>query len=132
MRAFLLTLFLCFSLSTTAQILNAESLRKVTDTSGFSGTASLKFALKRNTNDFLTIGSNIHIQYKMNKNLVLFKNDIAFQKIESEKLENSGISHLRYNYRFHERIAWEVFVQGQYNKVSLVDFRGLIRNRTTF
>lgn len=41
-------------------------------------------------------------------------------------MENSGISHLRYNYRFHPRIAWEVFVQGQYNKVSLVDFRGLI------
>ncbi|PKA82524.1 uncharacterized protein DUF481 [Ulvibacter sp. MAR_2010_11] len=126
MRYLLLTLFLCFSLNIHAQVLNAESLRKVTDTSGFSGSAGLNFALKRNTNDFLTISSNIHVQYKMHEHLVLFKNDVEFQKIEGEKLENNGISHLRYNYRFHPRIAWEVFVQGQYNKVSLIDFRGLV------
>jgi hypothetical protein len=61
----------------------------------------------------------------MEKNLVLFKNDILFQKVEGAKLENSGISHARYNHRFHPRIAWEIFAQGQYNKVSLVNFRGL-------
>ncbi|MAK36632.1 MAG: hypothetical protein CMC15_10705, partial [Flavobacteriaceae bacterium] len=42
------------------------------------------------------------------------------------KFENSLISHLRYNYRFHPRIAWEAFAQGQYNKINLIDFRGLI------
>jgi putative salt-induced outer membrane protein YdiY len=117
-----------FILSTTAsfaQVLNVESLRKVTDTSGWSGSASVNFAIKRNVNDFFTISSNIHVQYKMNKHLVLFKNDIDFQKIEGEKFSNSGIQHVRYNYRFHDRIAWEVFLQGQYNKVSLIDFRGL-------
>lgn len=110
----------------TAQILNAESLRKVTDTSGFSGSAGLKFAMKRNTKDFLSISSSLHLQYKMDRNLLLFKNDVEFQKIEGDKFENSLISHLRYNYRFHERIAWEVFLQGQYNKISLINFRGLL------
>ncbi|MAP55293.1 DUF481 domain-containing protein [Altibacter sp.] len=114
------------SYSVSAQIVNVESLRKVTDTSGWSGAASVNFALKRNVNDFLTLSNNIHVQYKMNKHLVLFKNDIEFQKIEGARLENSGISHIRYNYRFHPRIAWEVFIQGQYNKVSLIDFRGLV------
>ncbi len=126
MRFFVLTLLLCFTISTSAQILNAESLRKVTDTSGYSGSAGVDFALRRNTKDFLTFSSNLHIQYKMKKHLVLLKNDISFQKLEGEKLQNGGISHLRYNYRFHSRIAWEVFAQGQYNKISLVDFRGLI------
>ncbi len=126
MRYLVLAFILCFSLSANAQILNAESLRKVTDTSGWSGSVSLNFALKRNTKDFLTISNHIHLQYKMNKHLVLFKNDIAFQKIEGDKFENGGISHLRYNYRFHPRIAWEVFTQGQYNKISLIDFRGLL------
>ncbi|WP_034260820.1 DUF481 domain-containing protein [Altibacter lentus] len=119
-------LTVCIGFSTSAQIVNVESLRKVTDTSGWSGAASLNFALKRNVNDFLTISNNIHVQYKMNEHLVLFKNDIEFQKIEGARLENSGISHIRYNYRFHPRIAWEVFTQGQYNKVSLIDFRGLL------
>lgn len=123
----LLTLLFLFALSqSSAQILNAESLRKVTDTSGFSGALSASFALKRNTNDFLTIGSDIHLQYKMDDHLILFKNDVAFQKIEGEDFDNSLITHLRYNYRFHEHIAWELFVQGQYNKINLIDFRGLV------
>lgn len=126
MRSFIVVLFLLISAPSFSQILNAESLRKVTDTSGFTGTTGLRFSLKRTTLDFLTFGSTIHLQYKMNKNLVLFKNDILFEKIEGAKLENSGISHARYNHRFHPRIAWEIFAQGQYNKVSLVDFRGLL------
>ena len=126
MRIFLFSLLFCLSGAITAQILNAESLRKVTDTSGFSGSAGLRFALKRNTRDFLTISSNVHLQYKMNRNLLLFKNDVQFQKIEGDKFENSLISHLRYNYRFHNRIAWEIFIQGQYNKISLINFRGLV------
>ncbi len=117
---------LTISISAEAQILNAESLRRVTDTSGWSGSLSANFALKRNVNDFVILGSDIHIQYKMNKHLVLFKNDLKFQKIEGNKFENSGITHFRHNYRFHRRIAWEVFLQGQYNKVNLIDFRGLI------
>jgi len=126
MRYHITIVFLIISITSNAQILNAESLRKVTDTSGFSGAASLNFALKRNTNDFLTISNNIHVQYKMNNHLVLFKNDINFQKIEGDKFENSGIQHLRYNYKFAPRISWEVFGQAQYNKVSKINFRGLV------
>ena len=113
MKSLLLFCLLASAVNASAQILNAESLRKVTDTSGYSGAASLNFALKRNTNDFLTISSNIHLQYKMNKHLVLFKNDINFQKIEGDKFENS-------------RIALEAFGQAQYNKITKINFRGLV------
>jgi len=122
---YLIVVLMVLSFTSRAQILNVESLRKVTDTSGWSGSANLNLALKRNVNDFVTLGSDIHIQYKMNKHLVLLKNDVAFQKIEGEDFDNSLVSHLRYNYRFHPRIAWEAFVQGQYNKVNLIKFRGL-------
>ena len=120
-----LLFFFSISISASAQILNVESLRKVTDTSGFTGSASLDFSLKRDVNDYYSLSSNIHIQYKMKRHLVLLKNDIEFQKIEGYSFENSGISHLRYNYKFHPRITWEVFGQGQYNKVSKIDFRFL-------
>ncbi len=96
---------------TNAQILNAESLRKVTDTSGFSGNTALNFALKRNTRDFLTFSSDIHVQYKMNNHLVLVKNDLAFQQIEGADLENSAILHIRYNYKISNRFTWEAFSQ---------------------
>jgi hypothetical protein len=61
----------------------------------------------------------------MLRHLALFKNDVSFQKVEGNRFENSYISHARYNYKLHPRIAWEVFAQGQYNKVNLIDFRGL-------
>ncbi|MBK5213257.1 MAG: DUF481 domain-containing protein [Flavobacteriaceae bacterium] len=115
-----------FSFTAKCQILNAESLRRVTDTSGFSGSASIDFSLKRDVNEYLGFSSRIHIQYKMKKHLVLLKNDVDLQNIEGNKFENSGITHLRYNYRFHPRIAWEVFAQAQYNKVSKIEFRGLL------
>lgn len=125
MKSLLLCLFLSITFASTSQILNVESLRKVTDTSGFSGSTSLYFSLKRNKNDFFSISNDIHLQYKMKKNLFLFKNQINFQKIEGDNFTNNGISHLRYNYKFRPRIALEVFAQGQYNKVSKIDFRGL-------
>ena len=126
MKKSLFLIFLFVSTIATSQILNAESLRKVTDTSGFSGASSFNFALKRNVNDFFTLGSDIHLQYKNKKHLAIFKNDVNFQKIEGEKFENSFISHLRYNYRFHSQVAWEAFSQGQYNKINLINFRALV------
>lgn len=126
MKKFLFPLLLLFSLASTSQVINAESFRKVTDTSGFSGSASLDFALKRDVNAKLTVKNHIHLQYKMERHLVLLKNEIEFQRIEGDKFENKGIQHLRYNYKLFPKITWEAFVQGQYNKVSKIDFRGLV------
>lgn len=49
-----------------------------------------------------------------------------FQKISGERFENSGIQHLRYNNKWTNRLTWEIFAQTQYNKVSKIDFRGLV------
>ena len=95
MKYFLALLFLSFSLIAQSQILNAESLRKVTDTSGFSGSVSLGFSLKRDVNDYFAFSSSTHLQYKMNKHLVLLKNDIELKNIEGNKFENAGITHFR-------------------------------------
>src|SRR5690606_2599703 len=114
MKYLIALLLTSFSFSAHAQILNAESLRKVTDTSGWSGSASLNFSLKRDVNDYYGLSSTLHVQYEMNRHLVLLKNDIELQNIDDNEFENAGIAHLRYNYRFHPRITWEVFAQAQY------------------
>lgn len=126
MKYCFITFFLLFSIAATSQVINAESLRKVTDTSGFSGMAGLEFSLKRDVNDKFSIRTNVDMQYKMNRHLVLFKNEIEFQKIESDNFENKGVQHLRYNYKLYPRIVWEIFTQAQYNKVSKITFRGLL------
>lgn len=126
MKYFAFLLLVSFSYTVQSQILNVESLRKVTDTSGFSGSVSLNFSLKRDVNEYFSFSNNVHLQYKMNRHLILLKNDIEFKSIEGNRFENAGITHLRYNYKFHPRVAWEVFGQAQYNKVSKIDFRGLV------
>lgn len=125
MKYLLRIAILFWGMGATGQILNAEALRKVTDSTGWSGTMSARFALKRNVNDFIVIGSDFHLQYKKEKHLWLLKNDFNLVKIEGNRFENSGITHLRHNYRFKPRIAWEAFLQGQYNKVNLIGFRAL-------
>lgn len=126
MRKILFVFLLFCGIIANAQILNVESLRRVTDTSGFSGSFSVNFSLIRNVNDFIVLGTDIHLQYKMNKHLVLLKNDISFLKVEGEDLADNGITHLRYNYKLRPRIAWEVFAQRQYNRVAKIDLRTLV------
>lgn len=125
MKHVLLAIFFIVSTNAFSQVINAESLRKVTDTSGFSGSAGLEFSLKRDVNDKFSIKTNVNVQYKMNRHLVLLKNEIEFQKIESSNFENKGVQHLRYNYKLHPQITWEAFAQTQYNKISKINFRGL-------
>lgn len=123
---FIVLFIFLLSIPATAQILNVESLRKVTDTSGFSGSVGLDFSLKRDVNQFFEFSSDALIQYKMHQHLVLWKNDVNFKNIEGNRFQNSGITHLRYNYRFHPQIAMEIFAQAQYNKVNKINFRGLL------
>lgn len=125
-KRFLLLFFCLLSFQAISQILNVESLRKVTDTTGFSGSIGVDFSLKRDVNKFIQLGSDALIQYKMNKHLVLWKNELNFKNVDGNRFQNSGVTHLRYNYRFHSQIAMEVFVQAQYNKVNKINFRGLL------
>jgi len=117
--------FIFFASPVTSQILNVESLRKVTDTTGFSGSIGFDLSFKRDLNKYLELSSDALVQYKMNRHLILWKNDINFKNIEGNKFQNSGVTHLRYNYRFHPRVAMETFIQAQYNKVAKINFRGL-------
>lgn len=126
MRYLSFVFFFLFSISSFSQILNVESLRKVTDTTGWSGSAAIDFTLQRSVNDFFIVANDFHIQYKLTKHLFLLKNQLRFVKIEGENFSNNGITHVRYNYKWKPKITWEAFVQGQYNKVSKIDLRLLV------
>lgn len=119
-------LFILFSTVASAQIINVESLRKITDTSGFSGSAGLDFSMTREVAEFIEFGSDTHLQYKMNSHLFLWKNEVNFKSIGGNRFQNRGTTHLRYNYRVNPTIAFELFGQAQYNKASKINFRGLL------
>ncbi|MFK7833874.1 MAG: DUF481 domain-containing protein [Winogradskyella sp.] len=110
----------------TAQIVNVESLRRVSDTSKWSGSASLDVALIENRRSIFRLTNRVRLQYKTENNLYLFVNDLNLQRIDENALVNRGIQHLRYNRRLNERIKLEAFTQSQYDAISNIDFRGLI------
>tara|TARA_R110002124_G_scaffold84681_1_gene220256 strand:- start:3426 stop:4154 length:729 start_codon:yes stop_codon:yes gene_type:complete len=109
-----------------AQIINVESLRHVSDSSKWSGSASLDLGLIKNTNSIFRITNRIRLQYNTEKNLFLFINDINLQKIEDNSFVNRGIQHFRYNRKLGDRIKLEAFVQSQYDAISDIKFRGLL------
>lgn len=111
--------------SVQSQIINTESLRMVTDTSGWSGSIGLNVSFAKNVKELFKIKNNIHLQYKNPKHLVLFMNKISFDRADGADFANKGVQHLRYNYRFHPKISWEAFVQNQYNAISKIDYRRL-------
>ena len=111
----------CFS-----QVVNVETLRKPSDSTKWTGSASLDISLIKNANRIFKIQNNFHVQYKNEKDLWLFLNDLNFQRLEGSSFVNKGIQHLRYNRKLSETIRWEAFVQSQYDAISSIDFRGLV------
>ena len=121
----LLWLVFLSSFTTHSQIINTESLRMVTDTSGWSGSIGLNVGFAKNVKELFKIKNDIHVQYKTPKHLVLFMNKIGFERADGDDFVNKGVQHLRYNYRFHRQLSWEAFAQNQYNAISKIDYRRL-------
>lgn len=114
------------SLSLNSQILNVENLRRVTDTSGWSGNVSLSVQLIKNKNRIFNLSNRIRAQYKQDKSLWLFINDWSFKEANSTKLVSKSTQHLRYNYKLKPRVTYEAFLQSQSDEISDIVFRGLI------
>lgn len=123
---FLVFLLFAFSIKCNAQIVNVESLRQVSDSSKWSGSASVDIALIENRRSIFRLTNRLRLQYSTEKSLYLFINDINLQKIDDNSLVNRGIQHIRYNRRLKDNLKLEAFIQSQYDAISNIDFRGLL------
>ena len=117
--------FLSSSFLLKAQVINVEGIRSLTDSSRFVGSASLNVELTKNVNDIFNISNDITLQYSLKKSTFLFLNKFEFKEVNDKKFTNKSIQHLRYNYRFHQKVAFESFVQFQKDKVSFINYRTL-------
>lgn len=107
-----------------AQVINIEDKRIRTDTTGWSGSGELAFYANKNNDMLVSLQTDLHLQYKTKKSLVLLLTDIATVQVnENDRFVNSGFQHVRYNYKLRDRFVWEAFVQGQYNEPLDIDYR---------
>ena len=126
MRKFVFIAFLFLPFITNAQVINVENLRRVTDTTGWSGFTRLDLHLIKNKNTIFGISNRTRIQYKTKNHLWLFINDLDFREANSNKFVSRNAQHLRYNYRFNDKIALEAFLQSQTDEIAAIRFRGLV------
>ncbi len=109
-----------------AQIVNMESARMQTDTTGWKGTASLGFSLSKNTTQVSSFLSSAHVQYKSKKNLYLLLGSSEFLKSDGSSLINNSFAHFRINRKYGPKLRWEWYTQFQNNAVTGIAFRILL------
>ena len=118
--AFIMMLFASYA---DAQIINMESKRIATDTTGFSGKMGVSLSAAKFTRSFVSFDINGQIQFKTDKNLYLLVGDFQILNAGGEDFNNSGFGHLRYNRKFSSVIRGELFTQIQYNSVTKITKR---------
>lgn len=125
MRPIIFLLLLTSSL-TIAQVVNIESRRMRSDTTGWIGTAEASFQFSKSVDEIFDLGALIHLQFKGKNDIWLFLNEMRIIKGAGTQFVNSGFAHVRYNRKVtKELLRWEFFTQYQYNKALEVGQRVL-------
>lgn len=118
-------LFISSAIGVKGQIVNIESRRIQTDTTGWSGSFGGSVSLAKNVNKVFSANAFAHLQYKNRKNLYLFLGDYSFLKGAQKKYTDNTFIHLRYNHKLSNLIRLEAFTQLQTNKITKIDSRFL-------
>ncbi len=127
-KYFLIASFLSIILCNSQTVMNSETLRvdMLKGEEHWAGSASLNFNITKNTNNIFAVSTNVGVGYNGDKNLWMIISNLNFIKLSGEAFANSGSQHFRYNRKSDSSIiTFEAFLQGQYDKISNISFRGL-------
>ncbi len=111
--------------SSNAQIVNMESQRYQTDTTGWSGTLSGNLSLTNSGQNVFAANVNTHAQYQAKKNLYLLLGSYGFLKSESQSFIDNAFVHFRFNHKLGNVVRLEAFTQLQENKITKIESRFL-------
>lgn len=127
-RKILIPVIICLSSNhySQAQIVNIESARMQSDTTGWMGGAGLAATLAQNVDKIFILNANAHLQYKTEKDLWLILGNSNILKVADERFFNNTFLHVRYNRKLNNWLRWEIFGQGQNNQLTQIDSRFLV------
>jgi len=109
-----------------SQIVNMESKRYQTDTTGWAGSVGGNFSLTNYGQKVYAVNANAHAQYKSKKSLYLFLGGYGFLKGDNQSFIDHSFLHFRYNYKLSNLVRLEAFTQIQQNMVTKIQFRYLV------
>jgi Protein of unknown function, DUF481 len=119
MRFTILFLLFLFENKAFSQILNIEELRiRTRDSTAWHGQIGGTANYTQNTKKVFQAASDLQIEWKRNKNLLLFIGRFRFLSTNGERFLNDGLLHLRHNKRLLQTdwFSSELFVQWQFNR----------------
>jgi len=125
MRLFFLFSGLLITVIANSQIVNIESSRIQSDTTGWAGSGGASFSLAQNTQQITAASVEAHLQYKTQKDLWLILGDYGFLKGGAEKFLANSFAHVRYNRKLNKWLRWEAFTQVQSNHITQIRSRYL-------
>ena len=109
-----------------AQIVNVESKRLKSDTTGWLGSVGTSFKLENSAVKVINIEAEAHLEYKAKRSLYLFLINYALLKGEGTTFQNNLFYHLRYNYKVNNFLRWEAYTQMQQNNIAGIKSRFLV------
>lgn len=109
----------------SSQIVNIESRRIQSDTTGWVGNLGSNFSLTKNVHQVVSIAAVAHTEYKTEKDLWLLLLNYNLLKTDTQQFNNNAFAHLRYNRKLNTWLVWEVFSQWQENVVEGIGTRAL-------
>lgn len=122
-RYLLFVSLLLINIFAAAQIVNIETRRLQSDTTGWKGSLGANFSLIKNTQQIVSINTNAHLQYKAPKDLYLLLANYTLLRRNNQSLAQNMFYHLRYNRKLNDWVRWEAFTQWQQNAVTNIDLR---------
>lgn len=125
-KYFIISLLFILAGKTYSQIVNIESQRIHSDTTGFDGTLEAGFSVNQNNSLLISATSTAHIQYKTKKDLYMLVGNWRFTNGGTSRFVNDGMTHFRYNHKFNNWLRLEAFGQVQYNELLNLRLRTLV------
>lgn len=122
----LLFILILSVLNSSAQVVNIETSRMQSDTTGWMGGASAGLTTGQELDRIFRTSVGVHLQYKTQKNLWLILGSYDFFKGGSRKFTDNSFFHLRFNRKLNKWLRWEIFGQAQNNLITQMKARILL------
>jgi len=103
----------------SAQLLNVESMRIRTDTTGWFGEVGLSGSYIESESTVLQADARGLIEYKGKKSLILLLGNYNLLTGDGKSLVDNYMLHLRYNYKITKWLRWEVFEKTTFPTASM-------------
>jgi hypothetical protein len=128
MRSLLIIALIYICFAARAQMVNIEGQRMHTDSVRLAGNANLSFSYSE-TNEvrllMLKASEAVQLKSRNFKHLWLLLSNYELSRSADLDLTNAWFAHGRYNYKVNKWLRWEIYTQGQYNKLLGIQLRYL-------